>query len=213
MIEKTTGVILRRRPLTETSLILEWLTPDLGRLSTVAKGALRPKSPFSGKLDLFFLAEFSFLRSRRSELHALREASLRETHRPLRQNLGYLRQASHCAALIERATETETPLPGIFDLMIGLLQTLPQSPPRPEPMFAFELKLLHELGLQPVPSQSRLSAGAQQSLRLLSEGAWTAVAKLRLTETQIGELDRFLRGYLIVHLGSIPAGREAALLS
>src|SRR5436853_3008836 len=117
MVERTQGLILRTRPLSETSLIVQWLTPDAGRIATVAKGARRPKSPFRGKLDLFYLADFSFQRSRRSELHALREVSLLETHASLRHELGYLQQASYCAALVEQATEKETPLPVIFELM------------------------------------------------------------------------------------------------
>ena len=79
MIQSATGLILRTRPLTETSLIVHWLTPDFGRMATVAKGARRAKSPFLGRLDLFYLADFSFSRSRRSDLHALREVSLRDT--------------------------------------------------------------------------------------------------------------------------------------
>src|SRR6266478_8778899 len=116
MSENAIGLVLRTRPLTDTSLIVHWLTPQFGRLATVAKGACRPKSPFRGKLDLFYLADFSFSRSRRSELHALREVSLRETHPTLREELSYLQQASYCAALIEQATAIETPLPAIFDL-------------------------------------------------------------------------------------------------
>src|SRR6185503_10337126 len=110
MVERTQGLILRTRPLTETSLIVQWLTPDAGRIDTVAKGARRPNSPFRGKLDLFYLADFSFSRSRRSDLHTLREVVLRETHNLLRQELGYLQQASYCAALVEQTTEKETPL-------------------------------------------------------------------------------------------------------
>ena len=101
MDERTTGLILRTRPLTETSLIVQWLTPDCGRLSTVAKGARRPKSPFQGKLDIFYLADFSFHRSRRSALHLLRDVSVREAHVALRRELGYLQQAAYCSALIE----------------------------------------------------------------------------------------------------------------
>ena len=128
MIETAAGLVLRTRPLTETSLIVHWLTPALGRLATVAKGARRAKSPFRGKLDLFYLADFSFSRSRRSELHTLREVSLRETHSGLREDLGLLQQASYCAALVEQATETETPLGGVFELMIGLLGQLVAGP-------------------------------------------------------------------------------------
>jgi len=87
MIESATGLILRTRPLTETSLIVHWLTADFGRIATVAKGARRIQSPFLGKLDLFYRADFSFSRSRRSDLHTLREISLRETHSALRQDL------------------------------------------------------------------------------------------------------------------------------
>ena len=87
MTESTHGIILRTRPLTESSLIVHWLTPDLGRIATVAKGARRPKSPFAGKLDLFYAADFSFSRSRRSDLHTLREASLRETHGAIREDI------------------------------------------------------------------------------------------------------------------------------
>src|SRR5205807_6057768 len=108
MIETARGVILRTRPLTETSLIVHWLTSDTGRIATVAKGARRPKSPFRGKLDLFYLAELSFVRSRRSELHTLREVSVREMHPGLRKELRYLEQASYVAALVEQVTEAET---------------------------------------------------------------------------------------------------------
>src|SRR4051812_4181104 len=132
MTETTTGLVLRTRPLTETSLIVQWLTPNLGRLSTVAKGARRPKSPFRGKLDLFYLADFSFVRSRRSELHNLREVSLRETHERLRQELGHLQQACYCGTLVEQVTEPETPLGAIYDLVNGLLQYLPKLPPDPK---------------------------------------------------------------------------------
>src|SRR3974390_2915826 len=124
MTETATGLVLRTRPLTETSLIVCWVTHVLGRLATVAKGARRPKSPFRGKLDLFYLADFSFERSRRSELHNLREVSLLNPHPELRRHLRCLEQASYCAQLLEQTTESETPLTGIFELMLHLIEHL-----------------------------------------------------------------------------------------
>src|ERR1700710_2715456 len=117
MTESATGLILRTRPLTETSLIVHWLTPDLGRIATVAKGARRAKSPFAGKLDLFYKADLSFSRSRKSDLHNLREVSVREMHGAIRQDLLKLRQAAYATATIEQATETETPLPVVYELL------------------------------------------------------------------------------------------------
>jgi DNA repair protein RecO (recombination protein O) len=211
MIESTAGLVLRTRPLTETSLIIHWLTPGIGRLASVAKGARRPKSPFRGKLDLFYLADFSFSRSSRSELHTLREVSLRETHSGLRRDLGLLQQASYCAALIEQATEMETPLPHLFDLMLGLLRHLLAQPRQPATVFSFELKLLTELGLKPQMEKSQLNPGTKRLVKALSESDWPVVARLKPSEAQTAELHQFLHGFLIYHLGRVPKARNAAL--
>ncbi|MGO8930382.1 MAG: DNA repair protein RecO [Limisphaerales bacterium] len=211
MIETATGLVFRTRLFTETSLIVQWLTPNLGRLATVAKGARRAKSPFRGKLDLFYLADFSFSRSARSELHTLREVSLRDTHSGLRRDLGLLQQASYCATLVERATETETPLPQIFDLMVGLLRHVLSHPPQPQTVFSFELKLLADLGLKPDLAQSKLNPGTRQLVKALTERDWLVTARLKLSNEQLRELRQFLHGLLQYHLGSVLKGRAGAL--
>lgn len=211
MTETATGLVLRTRLLTETSLIVHWLTPELGRLATVAKGARRPKSPFRGKLDLFYLADFSFSRSQRSELHNLREVSVRDPHSPLRQELGYLQQASYCAAFIEQSTESETPLPGVFELMSSFLTHLPTHPPLPQNVLAFELKLLDELGLRPDLEQPRHSPGARQIMQTMLEGDWPLIGRLKPSPAQLDEMRQFLHGYIIYHLNRETKGRAAAL--
>lgn len=211
MIERARGLILRTRPFTETSLIVHWLTAEFGRIATIAKGARRPKSPFRGQLDLFYLADFSFVRSRRSELHTLRETVLRETHPELRVDLDRLHQACYCSALVEQATETETPLPAIFELFLGLLAELPRHTPQPQTIFAFELKLLDELGLAPDLADSKLTAGAKEIVRLLMDPNSAAPARLKLSAAQTNELRQFLHGFLIFHLGRIPKGRAEAV--
>jgi len=211
MVENTQGLILRTRPLTETSLIVHWLTPDLGRIATVAKGARRPNSPFRGKLDLFYLADLSLSRSRRSQLHTLREVVLRQINPALRHDLAYLKQASYCVALIEQTTETETPLPAIFQMLTGLLAHLPQQPAQSLILFAFEMKLLVELGLKPGLGENRLSPGARQILAKLAESDWTALSRLKLSAVQSREIQQFLSDFLVYHLGKVPPSRQAAL--
>ncbi|MFM7805934.1 MAG: DNA repair protein RecO, partial [Verrucomicrobiota bacterium] len=88
--ERSGGVILRLRPLGDTSLVVHWLTPDQGRLATVAKGARGPKSALRGRLDWCFEAEFSFRRSRRGDLHTLGEVVVRHPHEALRQRIDAL---------------------------------------------------------------------------------------------------------------------------
>jgi DNA repair protein RecO (recombination protein O) len=211
MDERTIGLILRVRPLTETSLIAHWLTRDFGRLSTVAKGARRAKSQFAGKLDLFFLADISFNRSRRSDLHTLREVSLIDRHFPLRLNLPYLEQVAYFVHLLEQTTESGTPLPGFFQLFVEMLQLLPQHPPRSLTVFAFELKLLGELGLDPGLAMASLSQGAKEILALISSAEWNTVFRIKPTSAQLEELSHFLRAFLLYHTGKLPAGRQQAL--
>ncbi len=211
MDERTTGLILRTRPLTETSLIVQWLTPDLGRVATVAKGARRPKSPFRGKLDLFYEAEFSFARSRKSDLHNLREVVLRETHPTLRENLGWIQQASYFTALVEQTTETETPIPAVHQLVRAALAELPTMKPTARTILAFEFKLLEELGLTPDLADSSLSEGSRHLAQTMTKGEWSLIGRLKLSEAQTRELRQFLHGFMIYHLEKIPASRSAAL--
>jgi DNA repair protein RecO len=177
----------------------------------VAKGARRTKSPFRGKLDLFYLAKFGFSRSRTSELHQLREVSVLETHGFLRREIGYLQQAAYCAGLIELATETETPLGAMFELICGLLQALPQHPPQPQLIMGFEVKLLVECGLEPDLSQTQLTGGAKAFIQNFARADWSGISRLRLNPIQLKELRQFLHGFLIFHLGRLPKGRETAL--
>lgn len=209
-IESSRGIILRTRPLTETSLIVNWLTPEFGRVSTAAKGARRPKSPFSGKLDLFYEADLSFARSNRSDLHTLREVSLRETHAVLRRELGSLQQAGYAAALIEQTTESDTPLPDIFDLFCGFVNHVAASEAKPRNVFAFELRLLRALGLEP-DAEEKFPEATRRLMSELTESPWEDLVKLRATTAQARGIQQFLHGFLIYQFGKLAAGRHGAL--
>jgi len=211
MEEHAHGLIIRTRPLTETSLIVHWLTAGSGRIATVAKGARRPKSPFRGKLDLFFTADFTFARARQSDLHTLREVRLHETHEPLRRDLDRLQQAAYAVNLIEQTTERETPLPELHALVTDYLQELARQPWRTEAVLWFELKLLHLLGLQPEPATTRTSPRTQALMTEVFARDWPEVFALQPDAGQIKELTRFLHGFLIYHFDRLAIGRAAAL--
>lgn len=211
MTETASGIILRTRPLTETSLIVHWITPDLGRLATVAKGARRPKSPFAGKLDLFYSGNFSFNRSRVSDLHTLREVTLVETHAAIRNDLAKLQQAAYAAAFIEQTTETETPLAETCQLLSNYLVWLCLHPPQAKNVMMLELKLLRILGMEPDLDETKLTPGAKKVASALLESDWAASAPLQPSHAQSEELRQWLHGFLIFHLGRLPRGRASAL--
>jgi len=203
-------LVLRTYPLTESSLIVHWLTREHGRIATVAKGARRAKSAFRGKLDLFFAAEFMFVRSRRSELHTLKELTVLDTHPQLRQELSWLRRAAYGAALIEQATEADSPMPEVFELFSAYLDAIPTAPASAS-VLAFEVKLLDLLGLAPDVKAEDLSAGAARVIEEFRQSHWEKLARLRLSDAQRGELSRFLSKFITWHVGKVPRGRGDAL--
>ena len=82
--ETAEAILLRRSRFAETSLVLVWLSPSLGKVRTAARGVGRKDSKLRGRLDLFYHAEIHFAHGRKSDLHALREVRLIETWDGLR---------------------------------------------------------------------------------------------------------------------------------
>lgn len=209
MDQRGSGIILRTRPLTETSLIVQWLDAAHGRISTVAKGARRPKSPYAGKLDLFHSAHFSFKSALRSELHTLREVELTNGRPGLRTNYPALVQAAYAVTFIEQMTETGTPLPEIHDLLTDFLDHLSGTPTQPRNVYAFEVRFLALIGLD--VDATGLPPGSGALLESLREDAWAELALLRPPSTAIRGLQRFLGSFIHHHCQRIPRGREEAL--
>ena len=73
-IIKTQGIVLTVHPWSRTSHIVTWLTPDHGPVTTLVKGAVRPKSAFLGQYDLFYTCDLLYYARATADLHALREA-------------------------------------------------------------------------------------------------------------------------------------------
>jgi len=146
-METTAAILLRRTKYSDTSLIVTWLTRDHGKLKTMARGALRPKSPLSGALDLFFETEIAFVRSQRSELHTLREAVLSTPFEGLRKDYGRVELASYFVELLEVMVEPEQPVPELFDLLHRALAYLENSAPSRRALLHFENELARLLGI------------------------------------------------------------------
>jgi len=211
MHEQDHGVILRVRPLSESSLVVQWLASGLGRVSTVARGARRPKSPFLGKLDLFVSADLSVVRSTRSTLHTLREVVVSRRREALARDLRPLSMAAYAVHAIELATEPDTPVPEIYDLMTAFLDHLVEHPPAARSLLAFELKLLACLGLEPDPAESSLPPVARELLMALLDADWMDLPGLKADPAVARFIGPYLHGFIIHHLGRLPKGRAEAL--
>jgi DNA repair protein RecO (recombination protein O) len=115
-MESTEAILLRKRKFSDTTLIVSWCTESFGCVQTIAKGARRPKSPFAGKLDLFFEAEISIVLSRKSDLHTLTEVVLKNPFPGIRSNYLRTQTAAYFVELIEICTERDHREPELFGL-------------------------------------------------------------------------------------------------
>jgi len=146
-LEKNTANLIRRIPLTETSLIIHWCSDTQGLIKTVAKGARRPKSRFAGKLDLFFRCEIEIVQSRKSDLHILADLAILKMRTGIRRTYLQTLAAAYFVKLIERVVEPATPIPDIADLLQRALEYLDQNQPDQRAVLHFEKELARCLGI------------------------------------------------------------------
>jgi len=86
MRASTPAFVLRRVRWSESSLILTLLSLDFGRISGIAKGALRPKSQYYGQLEMFSCSEISLSRREGRELDTVTGASALNHNEGIRQD-------------------------------------------------------------------------------------------------------------------------------
>lgn len=146
-MHSTQAIAIRLTRLTDTSLIVHWFSREYGLVKTVAKGARRPKSPFAGKLDLFFGGEITFLPTKHGELHPLREVAISDWREGLRKNYTTTLLAGYCCQLLESAVEPQHSEPDLYDLLRRALDHLASEPPSMRALLHFERELARMLGI------------------------------------------------------------------
>lgn len=144
--ETAEAILLRRSRFGETSLVLVWLSPSLGKVRTAARGAGRKDSKLRGRLDLFYHAEIHFATGAKSDLHSLREVRLIETWNGLRADYARLLAAAYFAELCDLLSEPAHAAPGLFDLLRRALGHLDAKRPTRRTVEFFEEEACRLLG-------------------------------------------------------------------
>lgn len=137
--------VLHTRSYRETSLIVDFLVPDVGRLSAVAKGARRAKSPQRSLLQPFYPLLVSW--QGKGELKNLR---VLESNGNLQRLQGKaLFSAMYLNELLVRLLKAEESCEALFDhyeQAIAALASIVANEPVEAILRAFEMRLLETLG-------------------------------------------------------------------
>lgn len=149
LMQQTDAILIGRQQHTETSLIVEWCCAELGIFKTIAKGALRPKSPFVGLLDLFVSCELRLVSGKSTDLGILSEARWTNPRLGLRTSYGRILAATYLVKLLALVAERHAPLPEVYPLLVKALDYLCEKDPSPALVLRFEQRLAEALGLIP----------------------------------------------------------------
>jgi len=237
-ITRDLSLVLRWYPVTDTSRVVVWFTQHHGRLATLIKGALRPKSWVLGQYDLFQTCEVLFYTRASEDLHILRECSPLFPRSAFRRDWRACASASFAADLLHRVAPPLAAAENLFELASTCFDRLASGHSSPALLFWYELRLLHELGLAPdlgdrplpraifdhregrvisadiAPSAhaSPISGGALALLRRLAEtNDPSSLQRLRLLPDQIREIATHLDHFATWHLDLRLPSRSLAL--
>ena len=162
---KTKGIVLDIRPWSRTSHIVTWLTPDRGPVTTLVKGAVRPKSAFLGQYDLFYTCELIYYARSKGELHAIREASVIDACGHLRGDFRATAFASYAAYLVKEhcphSGEAETWF-GFLERMLDCVRE--ETRPALRTLIAMETEFLSLAGLSPDFAGADLSSETSMTM-------------------------------------------------
>lgn len=141
-IEGESAYVLHTRLYRETSLIVDVLTEHQGRVSLIAKGARRPKSPWKGLLQPFVPLTLSYLG--RADLKTLTHCELLGLwqHMPAAQ----LPSVLYMNELLVKLIHPQHPMPELFRLYTETLSGIAATMDTRPLLRRFEKYLLSYLG-------------------------------------------------------------------
>jgi DNA repair protein RecO (recombination protein O) len=145
-------LILRSVDFGESDRILHLLTPDSGRLTTIAKGARRSVRRFGGTLDLFNHLRVQVDFGRKTGMARLDQARLIGAFEPLRIDPGRFALGCYLLELFDRLAPeggNRADMRRLFDFVLDALKTIAAWEPSLRLRTLLELRALDALGLRP----------------------------------------------------------------
>ncbi|MDD5120307.1 MAG: DNA repair protein RecO [Candidatus Omnitrophica bacterium] len=148
-IDKACGLVLNKRDLRETSIIVDLYTREFGKISGILKGARTEPEKFASNLELFSLNEIIFYRKTRSSLHLITQADKLNNFTGIRQNMDRANTAGFMMELVNSIMQPEDANEEIFNLALASIKEL-ETNYNPEKIATiFKIKMLSLSGFKP----------------------------------------------------------------
>jgi len=124
---KTEAIVLSAIRWRESSKIVHLYSRELGSVRIIAKGALRPKSPFRGVLETMNHIEVILSQKSTRSLQILTSASLTHSFLPIREDLEKTAVAFSILELLSSLFSMHEPVENFFDYLIVLLEQIERN--------------------------------------------------------------------------------------
>ena len=152
---KTTALVLESIRWHESSKIVTLYTREEGVLKVIARGALRNKSPFGGRLETLYFIQAVIAQKESRELQILTQVELLDPFEALRADLHRLPYALAVAELLKKVFEKGHPDTVFFDFVLVVLRALARGRQPRSVFIYFLLKFVSFLGFKPDLSRCR----------------------------------------------------------
>lgn len=143
------AIVLKVSTHGEADKIITLYSPDLGRVTAIAKGAERSRKRFVNKLEPFTLLHILYRPPTRGSLFFLSEAELINPCLSLRTDYDLYVTATFINELIQRFTGELDPDPSVYTLLEWALTSLDRGMVPAKTATLFLLRLLNLCGYQP----------------------------------------------------------------
>lgn len=147
---RTRGLILSVSDYSESDKIVTLYSPDLGKITCIAKGAKRSKKRFVNKLEEFSFLSLLYNPPKKEGLLLLQEADLENAFLSLRTIYSRYVAATFIVELTLRFTREHDPDPDIFSLLLWAMEGLENNRSPLDICALFLLRILSAAGYQPV---------------------------------------------------------------
>lgn len=145
---KVNGVILSESNLGDFDKMLTMLTPNVGKISCVAKGARRPKSALLAGTQTFCFGEYLMYKG--SNTYHINSVETIEVFYNLRTDLDKLKYAVHINKIVQDVTHENQNCYNILQLVLNTLYTISETDKDLDLILSiFKLRLLCNLGYTP----------------------------------------------------------------